>query len=103
MGTVFWQSMRQLTGRWRLILILLLAALPVALAAIVHFAASDDDSFREEFIDILLDGMLPHGSAANRSNLSRHAYSLHVIDGTCRYLPENWLQRGPEMPLRGFS
>ena len=52
---------------------------------------------------ILLDGMLPHGSAANRSSVSRQAYSLHVIDGTCRYLPENWLQRGPDMPLRGFS
>ncbi len=52
---------------------------------------------------ILLDGMLPHGSAANRSAHSRHAYSLHVIDGTCRYLPENWLQRGPDMPLRGFN
>lgn len=52
---------------------------------------------------ILLDGMLPHGSAANRSSVSRHAYSLHVIDGTCRYLAENWLQRGPDMPLRGFN
>ena len=52
---------------------------------------------------ILLDGMLPHGSAANRSSVSRQAYSLHVIDGTCRYLPENWLQRGPDMPLRGFN
>ena len=52
---------------------------------------------------ILLDGMLPHGSAANRSAQSRHAYALHVIDGTCRYLAENWLQRGPEMPLCGFT
>ena len=52
---------------------------------------------------ILLDGMLPHGSAANRSSLSRHAYSLHVIDGTCSYLPKNWLQRAPDMPLRGFK
>ena len=51
---------------------------------------------------ILLDGMLPHGSAANRSKVSRHAYTLHVIDGYCRYLPENWLQRSADMPLRGF-
>ncbi len=51
---------------------------------------------------ILLDGMLPHGSAANRSDRSRHAYTLHVIDGNCRYPPENWLQRGSDMPLRGF-
>jgi len=52
---------------------------------------------------VLLDGLLPHGSAANRSGSSRPAYSLHVIDGTCRYLPENWLQRSPTMPLRGFN
>jgi phytanoyl-CoA hydroxylase len=52
---------------------------------------------------ILLDGMLPHGSAVNRSNVSRCAYTLHLIDGNCRYLPENWLQRGPNMPLRGFA
>jgi phytanoyl-CoA hydroxylase len=52
---------------------------------------------------IIFDGLFPHGSAANRSAQARHAYSLHVIDGTCRYLPENWLQRGPGMPLRGFN
>ena len=52
---------------------------------------------------IIFDGRFPHGSASNRSARSRHAYTLHVIDGTCRYLPENWLQRGPGMPLRGFN
>ena len=51
---------------------------------------------------ILLDDLLPHGSAANDTGSSRLAYSLHVIDGTCRYLPKNWLQRGRDMPLRGF-
>ncbi len=51
---------------------------------------------------IIFDGMFPHGSAANRSAQSRHAYTLHLIDGICRYLPENWLQRDHSMPLRGF-
>ena len=51
---------------------------------------------------VIFDGKFPHGSHSNRSAHSRHAYILHVIDGTCRYLPENWLQRGPGMPLRGF-
>jgi phytanoyl-CoA hydroxylase len=51
---------------------------------------------------IVLHGQLPHLSGPNRSTTSRHAYTLHVIDGTCRYLPDNWLQRGPGMPLRGF-
>jgi phytanoyl-CoA hydroxylase len=51
---------------------------------------------------IVLHGLLPHGSAPNRSATSRHAYALHVIDGRARYSPDNWLQRAPEMPLRGF-
>lgn len=52
---------------------------------------------------ILLDGLLPHLSYANNSAKSRHAYTLHVIEGNSRYMADNWLQRGPEMPLRGFE
>ena len=52
---------------------------------------------------IIFDGMFPHGSAANRSAQSRHAYTLHLVDGICRYLPENWLQRDHKMPLKGFN
>jgi phytanoyl-CoA hydroxylase len=51
---------------------------------------------------VLLHGLLPHGSAPNRSASSRHAYALHVIDGRASYSPDNWLQRAPDMPLRGF-
>jgi phytanoyl-CoA hydroxylase len=51
---------------------------------------------------VVLHGFLPHGSAPNRSAQSRHAYTLHVIDGRCAYRPDNWLQRAPDMPLRGF-
>ena len=52
---------------------------------------------------ILLHGLLPHLSAANRSSKSRHAYTLHVIDGMCHYGAENWLQRGEQLPFRGFA
>ncbi len=52
---------------------------------------------------VVLHGRLPHFSAANRSAASRHAYTLHLIDGACRYLDDNWLVRGPDMPLRGFT
>jgi phytanoyl-CoA hydroxylase len=51
---------------------------------------------------VLLHGLLPHWSAANRSSRSRVAYSLHIIDGAARYPDDNWLRRGPHMPLRGF-
>ena len=51
---------------------------------------------------IVLHGLLPHASGPNRSAISRHAYTLHVIDGDARYPADNWLQRAPGMPLRGF-
>jgi phytanoyl-CoA hydroxylase len=51
---------------------------------------------------ILLNGLLPHKSLANRSPKSRHAYTLHVISGNCHYPETNWLQRSKSMPLRGF-
>ncbi len=51
---------------------------------------------------IVLHGLLPHLSQANRSSVSRHAYTLHLIEGGCAYPPDNWLQRGAGFPLRGF-
>jgi phytanoyl-CoA hydroxylase len=51
---------------------------------------------------VVLHGLLPHGSAPNRSSRPRHAYALHMIDGHAIYAPDNWLQR-PDLPLRGFS
>ncbi len=41
---------------------------------------------------IVLHGLLPHKSLANRSEKSRHAFTLHFIGGRSRYAPENWLQ-----------
>ena len=52
---------------------------------------------------VMLHGRLPHASEYNRSDRSRHAYTLHVIDGTCAYPQENWLQRPSDFPLRGFA
>jgi phytanoyl-CoA hydroxylase len=51
---------------------------------------------------VVLHGLLPHWSAPNRSAHSRHAYTLHVIDGTADYPADNWLVRSPKRPLRGF-
>ena len=51
---------------------------------------------------VVFDGRAPHLSGENRSEKSRHAYSLHVIDRRCHYPADNWLQRSPALPLRGF-
>ena len=52
---------------------------------------------------VIFDGRMPHLSGANLSDKSRHAYTLHLIDQECHYPANNWLQRGADMPLRGFN
>ena len=52
---------------------------------------------------IVLNGLLPHKSLANRSAKSRQAYTLHVIPSDSSYPESNWLQRSESMPLRGFE
>ena len=50
---------------------------------------------------VCFHGLLPHYSAPNRSPLSRHAYTLHAVDGPSRWSSDNWLQR-IDRP-RGFA
>ena len=52
---------------------------------------------------VLLHGLLPHLSGPNRSDKSRHAYAVHVVDGACAYPASNWLQRPAGNPARGFA
>ncbi len=53
---------------------------------------------------VLLHGSLPHRSGPNPSAASRHAYTLHLVDGTALCSADNWLRRDPAaMPLRGFG
>ena len=52
---------------------------------------------------VVFDGRSPHLSGPNLSDKSRHAYTLHVIDQTCHYPAENWLQRSEKLPLRGLA
>jgi len=51
---------------------------------------------------IVFNGCFPHLSEANRSTQARHAYTLHAVDGACAYPADNWLQRPPPFPARGF-
>ena len=52
---------------------------------------------------VLLHGLLPHWSDVNRSDRSRHAYTVHCISGDAQYPQWNWLQRPPSMPLRDLD
>ena len=49
---------------------------------------------------VVLNGLLPHYSAANYSSRSRYAFTLHTISASAQYPKDNWLQRGPNLPLR---
>jgi len=53
---------------------------------------------------VLLHHSLVHFSHPNKSNASRHAYSVHVIDGApgVEYPADNWLQRSPSMPFQSL-
>ena len=87
MATVFRLSMRQLTGRWRVVLILLLASLPIALAAIVSATLSEDETSTEAFTNVRLDtlmiaGVLPIISMV----LATAALGNEMEDRTLSYL-----------------
>ncbi|HEY8205330.1 MAG TPA: phytanoyl-CoA dioxygenase family protein [Pyrinomonadaceae bacterium] len=76
-----------------------------------RFEVFDTSPWREEDLQplevekgtlIVLHPLLPHLSRENRSPKSRHAYTLHIIEASVNYAADNWLQRSPQMPLRGF-
>mgnify|MGYP003326199569 CR=1 FL=1 len=52
---------------------------------------------------VVLHGLLPHWSDVNRSDKSRHAYSVHCISASADYPTWNWLQRSNDLPLRRLS
>jgi phytanoyl-CoA hydroxylase len=49
---------------------------------------------------VMFKGLLPHYSAPNLSPRSRHAYTLHAVDGRSDWHEGNWIKRA--MPARGF-
>ena len=59
MVPMLWLSVRQLAGRWRLTLILLLAALPVVVTALVRAAGgTEEEDWLEAHVNGFTDGMI---------------------------------------------
>ena len=68
------------------------------------------DMNRLEWLDapkgtlIVFNGEFPHLSEPNRSQASRHAYTLHAVSGRAHYPAGNWIQRTSQsdVPFTGF-
>lgn len=58
MNAMLLLSLRQMASRTRILIVLLLAALPMSLAVLVSIRAGDDPGFSRGFTDVLVDGML---------------------------------------------
>ena len=87
MGPIFWLSLRQLGGRWRLLIILLLAALPIALAVVVSYFKAEDEEYVEGFVNVLLDGLIVSGSLPIVVMvLATSAFANELEDRTLSYL-----------------
>mmetsp|Transcript_52888 Transcript_52888/g.104360 ORF Transcript_52888/g.104360 Transcript_52888/m.104360 type:complete len:416 (-) Transcript_52888:62-1309(-) len=54
---------------------------------------------------VVLHSALVHFSKDNHSDISRHAYSIHVVDGKegVTYPADNWLQRPADQPFREIT
>ncbi len=87
MGALFRLSLRQLTGKWRLLLLVLLAALPVGLAVLVALTLGEDETSNEGFVDTLLDALLIGGVMPIISLvLATALFGNEVEDRTLNYL-----------------
>lgn len=87
MGALFRLSIRQLAGKWRLFLLVLLAALPIGLAVLVSLTLREDATSNEQFINTLLDGLLIAGVMPIISLvLATALFSNEVEDHTLNYL-----------------
>ena len=52
---------------------------------------------------VILHGSLVHMSQPNRSNKSRHAYILHLVESQAEWPEDNWLQRPENFPFKHLS
>ena len=66
-----------------------------------HMPWPDDDSAKPLVVKkgtlVVFNGHLPHFSAPNLSDKSRHAFTLHITCANTKYAKENWLQAQPSL------
>jgi len=66
-----------------------------------HMPWPNDDSAKPLEVNkgtlVVFNGLLPHFSAPNLSDKSRHAFTLHITCADTLYAKENWLQATPSL------
>ena len=87
MSAVFVLSVRQLTGRWRLLVTIGLAAIAVALTITMSALGSDQEAFRHNFVDGVVDALLIGGILPIiMMVLATTSFGTEVEDKTLSYL-----------------
>ena len=87
MAEIFRLTLRQLLGRWRVLVILLLAALPTLLILLIRLLGEVDIGFEGEFIDTIVDGMVIGGiMPIVTMALATAAFGNELEDKTLYYL-----------------
>ena len=97
MGPIFHLSIRQLTGKWRLAIIVLVAATPVAVVLAFRAAGGTDDQSASdvgEAVRVLLDGMIVAAVLPIVTmTFATASFGNEIEDGTLGYLLLNPLRR----------
>ena len=52
---------------------------------------------------IFFHGDLVHWSDQNYSDRSRHAYTMHIVEGEAQWSTKNWIQRPQYFPFRKWD
>ncbi len=87
MAEIFALSLRQLLGRWRVLVIVLLAALPSLLVLLIRLVGEGNLAFHEEFIGVIIDAMITGGILPIVTlTLATAAFGNELEDKTLYYL-----------------
>ena len=80
-------SLRQLAGRWRLLIIFFLASLPVVITVLVRVLGGDDESAQDDFVQGMLGGMIVAAiMPIVAMTLATAAFGNELEDRTLSYL-----------------
>ena len=87
MAEIFLLSLKQLLGRWRVLVILILAALPSLLVLLIRVIGEGNIAFHDEFVGVIIDAMITGGiMPIVTMTLATAAFGNELEDKTLYYL-----------------